>query len=51
MYGRSFVSVVAAGGLALVFAERVPVAVAAEAAATAGRPAVSSCAKPKRERG
>ena len=42
MHGRSFVSVIAAGGLALVFAERVPVAVAAEDAATAGRPAVSS---------
>ena len=42
MHGRSVVSVIAAGGLALVFAECVPVAVAAEDAATAGRPAVSS---------
>ena len=42
LHGRSFVSVIAAGGLALVFAERIPVAVAAEDAATAGRPAVSS---------
>ena len=39
MCGRSFVSVIAAGGLALVLAELVPVAVAAEDVATAERPA------------
>ena len=41
MCGRSFVSVVAAGGLALVFAELVPVAVAAEDVVTAEQPAVA----------
>ena len=42
MHGRSFVSVIAAGGLALVFAELVPVAVAAEDVATAEQPAAST---------
>jgi L,D-transpeptidase YcbB len=41
MCGRSFVSVIAAGGLALVFAELVPVAVAAEDVATAEQPAAA----------
>jgi murein L,D-transpeptidase YcbB/YkuD len=41
MCGRSFVSVIAAGGLALVFAELVPVAVAAEDVATAKQPAAA----------
>ena len=39
MRGRSFVSVITVGGLALVFAELVPVDVTAEDVATAGRPA------------
>jgi murein L,D-transpeptidase YcbB/YkuD len=42
MRGRSFVAVVAAGSLALVFAELVPVAVAAENAATPDQPAAAS---------
>ena len=41
MRGRSFVAVIAVG-LALVFGELVPVAVAAEDAATAGQPAAAS---------
>ena len=41
MCGRSFVSVIAAGGVALVFAELVPVAVAAEDVATAAQPAAA----------
>jgi murein L,D-transpeptidase YcbB/YkuD len=48
MYGRSFVSVIVAGGLGLVFAELVPVAVAAENVATAGQPAAApGAAKPQ----
>ena len=46
MCGRSFVSVIAAGGLALVFAELVPVAVAAEDVATAEQPAAALGAQP-----
>ena len=46
MCGRSFVSVIAAGGLALVFAELVPVAVAAEDIATAEQPAAALGAQP-----
>jgi L,D-transpeptidase YcbB len=42
MHGRSSIAVIAAGGLALAFAERVPVAVAAENVATAERPAIST---------
>src|SRR6476660_7148778 len=42
MHGRSSIAVIAAGGLALAFAELVPVAVAAENVATAGRPAIST---------
>ena len=42
MYGRSFVAVIVAGGLALAFAELVPVAVAAENVATAEQPAAST---------
>ncbi|MGC1345232.1 MAG: hypothetical protein WA863_03835, partial [Methyloceanibacter sp.] len=41
MHGRSSIAVIAAGGLALAFAELVPVAVAAENMATAERPATS----------
>jgi L,D-transpeptidase YcbB len=39
MHGRSFIAVIAAGGLALVFALLVPVAVVAEDVATAEQPA------------
>ena len=46
MCGRSFVSVIAAGGLALVFAELVPVPVAAEDVATAEQPAAALGAQP-----
>ena len=46
MCGPSFVSVIAAGGLALVFAELVPVAVAAEDVATAEQPAAALGAQP-----
>ena len=47
MCGRSFVSVIAAGGFALVvFAELVPVAVAAEDIATAEQPAAALGAQP-----
>jgi len=41
MQGRLFVSVIAAGGLALAFAERIMVAVAAETMATAEQSAIS----------
>ena len=39
MHGRSFIAVIAAGGLALVFALLVPAAVVAEDVATAEQPA------------
>jgi murein L,D-transpeptidase YcbB/YkuD len=42
MHGRSFIAVIAAGGLALVFAELVPAAVAAENVATAEQPGAST---------
>jgi murein L,D-transpeptidase YcbB/YkuD len=42
MHGRSFVAVIAASGLALAFAERISVAVAAETLATAEQPAATS---------
>ena len=44
MHGRSFVAVIAAGGLALVFALLVPVAVVAEDVATAEQPAAPTAA-------
>jgi murein L,D-transpeptidase YcbB/YkuD len=44
MHGRSFIAVIAAGGLALVFALLVPVAVVAEDVATAEQPAAPTAA-------
>ena len=41
MHGRSYIAVIAAGGLALVFALLVPVAFAAEEVATAEQPAAT----------
>ena len=44
MHGRSFVAVIVAGGLALVFALLVPVAVVAEDVATAEQPGAPTAA-------